>query len=113
MLSPDTSCHRRCNSTEASVKLDIKCIRKSGYLVKSPSRDLIRNRMARWHLRWFVLYDNKPCMNEKITKREVEIIYYKNHEEQQKYSEPLGKLYFWWRFYWREKVYVLRQKVAF
>ena len=78
------------------------CKKKIGYLVKSPSKICFRNKIARWHLRWFVLYDNQSrCGERKIEttttatnsreERVVELLYYKNHREEQMNSQPLGK----------------------
>ena len=53
------------------------CKKKVGYLVKSPSKICFRNKIARWHLRWFVLYDNQPCCDTVNDERVVELLYYK------------------------------------
>ena len=72
--------------------LDDKCIKKVGYLVKSPSKTGLKNKIARWQLRWFVLYDTQPhCDLDESCKREVILYYYKNHQEQLNNGQPLGK----------------------
>ena len=82
------------------MALDETCIEKQGYLVKSPSRDRFRNKIARWHLRWFVLYDTLHLRcndDEQITKsgcgeeRRVELIYYKNHSMQNNNNDPISE----------------------
>lgn len=67
------------------------CKKKVGYLVKSPSKICFRNKIARWHLRWFVLYDNQPCCDTENEERVVELLYYKNHREEQINAQPLGE----------------------
>lgn len=67
------------------------CKKKVGYLVKSPSKICFRNKIARWHLRWFVLYDNQPRCDTVNEERVVELLYYKNHREEQINAQPLGE----------------------
>ena len=78
------------------------CKKKVGYLVKSPSKLCFRNKIARWHLRWFVLYDNQPRCDAAVDSAEeervVELLYYKNHREEQLNAQPLGeKICFYFR----------------
>ena len=67
------------------------CKKKVGYLVKSPSKICFRNKIARWHLRWFVLYDNQSRCDTANEERVVELLYYKNHREEQMNAQPLGE----------------------
>lgn len=84
-------------SPEDAIRIDDTCIVKQGYLVKSPPLDLIRKRVSRWHMRWFVLYDTKPrCDVDPAVDREVELLYYRNNESQYIGDAPLGK---WGQFY--------------
>lgn len=79
------------NISEIKLRLKENCIQKHGYLTKSPSRDRLRNKIARWHLRWVVLYDTLPlCDENTAAEREVELIYYKNHGEESNSNLPIG-----------------------
>ena len=87
---------RKTSSTAVNPlpPMDEICKKKVGYLVKSPSRMCLRNRIARWHLRWFVLYDTQPrCDMDDTLEREIELLYYKNHQEEQKNHPPLGEFF--------------------
>lgn len=73
------------------MKLDPHCIVKYGFLTKSPPLEKIKSKVARWHLRWFVLYDTKPRADiDPAVEREVELYYYTNEDSQKLGEIPLG-----------------------
>lgn len=75
------------------MKLDPHCIVKYGFLTKSPPLEKIKSKVARWHLRWFVLYDTKPRADiDPAVEREVELYYYTNEDSQKLGEIPLGRI---------------------
>jgi len=94
--------------------LDEICKKKVGYLVKSPSRMCLRNKIARWHLRWFVLYDTQPrCDVDETIEREIELLYYKNHQEEQRNCQPLGERLLFFCFVYFSFLFLLRKTCVY
>ena len=70
-----------------------KYIIRQGYLTKSPPKEKIKNKMARWHMRWFVLFDNQElCEADNTVGREIKLYYFRNEEAFAKNEIPKGNL---------------------
>ena len=68
--------------------LDKKCIIHEGFLCKSPP--LEKRLVARWKIRWFVLYDTLERLQEG-EQRELELLYYEKGDEQLKAENAIGE----------------------
>ena len=80
------------SSCDFSLNLDPQCIIMRGYLIKSPPLEKARNRVARWHLRWFMLYDTKKrCDIDPLLEREIKLYYFKDEHSPGK-EKPKGML---------------------
>ncbi|XP_047139455.1 uncharacterized protein LOC105846081 isoform X2 [Hydra vulgaris] len=87
-----TFSHRN-NGQAIPSKLDPECIVKEGFLVKSPPQEHVIRKVARWHLRYLVLYDTKSRVDiDQIIEREVFIFYYKDDKSKEAGEKPLGKI---------------------
>ncbi|XP_012559911.2 uncharacterized protein LOC105846081 isoform X3 [Hydra vulgaris] len=83
----------RNNGQAIPSKLDPECIVKEGFLVKSPPQEHVIRKVARWHLRYLVLYDTKSRVDiDQIIEREVFIFYYKDDKSKEAGEKPLGKI---------------------
>ena len=65
----------------------------TGYLTKSPPLHKVKNRIARWHMRYFVLFDtHHGMMEDEITNdRDVYLSYFKNCSAFNNNDDPLGE----------------------
>jgi len=77
--------------------LDDEYIQHGGYLVKSPPLDKMLNKVTRWHLRYFVLYDNKKLHDKEpqLHSHQVALYYFENwsafhNRQQQKGNTQAG-----------------------
>uniref|UniRef100_A0A7M5X443 PH domain-containing protein n=1 Tax=Clytia hemisphaerica TaxID=252671 RepID=A0A7M5X443_9CNID len=64
----------------------------SGYLTKSPPMHKVKNKIARWHLRYFILYDTdrSTSNDQRWINRKVFLCYYKNYSSAKNGESPLG-----------------------
>ncbi|XP_065671107.1 uncharacterized protein LOC105846081 isoform X5 [Hydra vulgaris] len=83
----------RNNGQAVPSKLYPECIIKEGFLVKSPPQEHVIRKVARWHLRYLVLYDTQSRVDiDQIIEREVFIFYYKDDKSKEAGEKPLGKI---------------------
>ena len=80
------------SSHDFTLNLDPQCIVMRGYLIKSPPLEKSKNRVARWHLRWFMLYDTKKrCDIDPLLEREIKLYYFKDEHSPWR-EKPKGML---------------------